>query len=105
MLYIAYGSLCKLEMQALLAGDFGFIDTGHLETVKKRIAEVERMLKSLHKIGEELYFIMPHFQDQESVYTPQFFGDKSTKNHYMIFFIPLTAWLIRMLFSIRAKRT
>ncbi len=47
MLYISYGSVCELETQILLAGDLGFIDKGELDTAKKDIAEIERMLKAL----------------------------------------------------------
>ena len=49
MLYISYGSFCELETQILLTGDLGFIENGELETVKKSIAEIERMLKALIK--------------------------------------------------------
>ncbi len=49
MLYISYGSVCELETQILLAGDLGFIEKGELGTLKKDIAEVERMLKALIK--------------------------------------------------------
>jgi len=49
MLYIAYGSVCELETQILLAGDLGFIEKGELGTAKKYIAEIERMLKALIK--------------------------------------------------------
>ncbi len=49
MLYISYGSDCELETQILLAGDLGFIEKGELGTVKKDIAEIERMLKALIK--------------------------------------------------------
>ncbi len=49
MLYISYGSVCELETQILLAGDLGFIDKGELDTAKKDIAEIERMLKALIK--------------------------------------------------------
>ena len=49
MLYISYGSVCELETQILLAGDLGFIENGELETIKKSIAEIERMLKALIK--------------------------------------------------------
>jgi four helix bundle protein len=49
MLYITYGSVCELETQILLAGDLGFIEKGELDTAKKEIAELERMLKSLIK--------------------------------------------------------
>ena len=44
MLYISYGSVCELETQILLTGDLGFIDKGELDTAKKDIAEIERML-------------------------------------------------------------
>jgi four helix bundle protein len=47
MLYISYGSVCELETQILLAGDLGFIEKGELGTIKKDIAEIERMLKAL----------------------------------------------------------
>ena len=49
MLYISYGSVCELETQILLAGDLGFIAKGELGTLKKDIAEIERMLKALIK--------------------------------------------------------
>ena len=49
MLYIAYGSVCELETQVLLAGDLGFIEKGELKPIKKDIAEIERMLKALIK--------------------------------------------------------
>jgi len=52
MLYISYGSVCELETQILLAGDLGFIDKGDLDTAKKDIAEIERMLKALIKALE-----------------------------------------------------
>ena len=49
MLYISYVSVCELETQILLTGDLGFIDKGELDTAKKDIAEIERMLKALIK--------------------------------------------------------
>ncbi len=49
MLYISYGSVCELETQLLLAGDLDLIEKGEMETIKKDIAEVERMLKALIK--------------------------------------------------------
>ena len=49
MLYISYGSVCELETQILLAGDLGFIEKGESGTIKKDIAEIERMLKALIK--------------------------------------------------------
>jgi four helix bundle protein len=53
MLYIAYGSICELETQVLLAGDLGFVDKRNLKTVKESIAEVERMLMALIKSLEK----------------------------------------------------
>jgi four helix bundle protein len=47
MLYISYGSVCELETQTLLAGELGLIEKGELGTLKKDIAESERMLKAL----------------------------------------------------------
>ena len=52
MLYIAYGSICELETQVLLAGDLGFVGTGHEESVKMNLKEVERMLMALIKALE-----------------------------------------------------
>ena len=49
MLYISYGSVCELETQILLAGDLDLIKKGELGTLKKDIAEIERMLKALIK--------------------------------------------------------
>ena len=49
MLYIAYGSVCELETQILLAGDLGLIEKSELSTIKKDIEEIERMLKALIK--------------------------------------------------------
>jgi len=46
-LYIAYGSICELETQVLLARDLGYIEPGRIETLKEGMAEVERMLKAL----------------------------------------------------------
>ena len=37
MLYIAYGSVCELETQILLAGDLDFIEKNELSTIKKDI--------------------------------------------------------------------
>ena len=50
MLYIAYGSVCELETQILLAGDLGLIDKGECGALKKDIAEIDRMLKALIKL-------------------------------------------------------
>jgi hypothetical protein len=49
MLFISYGSVCELETQILLAGDLDLIEKGELGTLKKDIAEIERMLKALIK--------------------------------------------------------
>jgi four helix bundle protein len=49
MLYIAYGSVCELETQVLLAGDLGYIGTDELDLAKQDISEIERMLKALIK--------------------------------------------------------
>ena len=49
MLYISYGSVCELETQTLLAGDLDLIKKGELGTLKKDIAEIEKMLKALIK--------------------------------------------------------
>ena len=49
MLYIAYGSVCELETQVLLAGDLDLIEQGELATLNKDIREIERMLKALIK--------------------------------------------------------
>ena len=52
MLYIAYGSICELETQVLLACDLGFINTTKGEPVKVNLKEVERMLMALIKALE-----------------------------------------------------
>jgi four helix bundle protein len=49
MLYISYGSVCELETQILLAGDLDLIEESELGTLKKDIAEIERMLRALIK--------------------------------------------------------
>jgi four helix bundle protein len=49
MLYISYGSVCELETQILLAGDLDLIEESELGILKKDIAEIERMLKTLIK--------------------------------------------------------
>ena len=48
-LYIAYGSNCELETQALLAGDLAYIKTKEQYSLLEKISEVERMLKALIK--------------------------------------------------------
>ena len=49
MLYISYGSVCELETRILLAGDLDLIEKVEMDTIKKDIADVERMLKALIK--------------------------------------------------------
>jgi four helix bundle protein len=49
MLYISYDSVCELETQILLAGDLDLIEKSELDTLKKDISEIERMLKALIK--------------------------------------------------------
>ena len=49
MLYLSYGSVCELETQILFAGDLDLIAKGVLGTLKKDIAESQRMLKALIK--------------------------------------------------------
>ena len=46
MLYIAYGSVCELESQVMLAGDLDFIVKTDLDMLMSDIQEVERMLKA-----------------------------------------------------------
>ena len=52
MLYIAYGSVCELETQILLADDLGFFSKERQPSITESIAEVERMLKALIKTLE-----------------------------------------------------
>ena len=47
--HISYGYVYELETQILLAGDLDLIAKGEWGTLKKDIAEVERMLKALIK--------------------------------------------------------
>jgi four helix bundle protein len=46
-LYLAYGSTCELETQLLLSGDLSYLSRESLSEFQAKIAEVERMLKSL----------------------------------------------------------
>jgi len=46
-LYIAYGSLCELETQLLLAGDLNYIAHEDISKLSSAVGEVERMLKAL----------------------------------------------------------
>jgi len=46
-LHIAYGSLCELETQILLAADLGLLKPEQSERAKGDIGDVERLLKAL----------------------------------------------------------
>jgi four helix bundle protein len=48
-LYIAYGSNCELETQALLSGDLAYLKNEEQISLLEKIAEIERMLKALIK--------------------------------------------------------
>ena len=48
-LYIAYGSNCELETQALLSIDLNYIDSEKQNVLLGKISEVERILKALIK--------------------------------------------------------
>lgn len=52
-LYIAYGSLCEMETQALLSHDLHYVKDKEMNKVENDIGEVERMLKALIKSLEE----------------------------------------------------
>jgi four helix bundle protein len=52
-LYIAYGSVCELETQALLSGDLNYVNKENLKALKDDTEEVERMLKALIKSLEK----------------------------------------------------
>ena len=43
----SYGSFCELETQILLAGGLDLIEKSEFGTIKKDIAEIERMLTAL----------------------------------------------------------
>ena len=47
ILYIAYGSVCELDTQILLAGDLNYIQTNRRNNLNQDISEVEIMLKAL----------------------------------------------------------
>lgn len=47
--YVAYGSICELETQVLLAVDLGYVKANEVEKIHEDIREVERMLKALIK--------------------------------------------------------
>jgi len=46
-LYIAYGSLCELETQMMLAGEFCYLKPKDLERLLQEMGDIERMLKGL----------------------------------------------------------
>ena len=46
-LYVAYGSVCELETQILIAGDLGFFGRRDNQQLTLKLREVERMLKAL----------------------------------------------------------
>ena len=48
-LHIAYGSLCELETQIMLAGDLKYLRTEKSDVFQKEIGDIERMLKALIK--------------------------------------------------------
>jgi four helix bundle protein len=47
MLYIAYGSLCELETQLMIANDLNYLKTGEHDRMQSDLSDVERMLKAL----------------------------------------------------------
>jgi four helix bundle protein len=52
-LYIAYGSVCEVETQILLARDLHYIKAADMKSLEDHVGEVERMLKALIKALEE----------------------------------------------------
>ena len=52
-LYIAYGSTCEMETQAMIAEDLGYINQNVMADIQEDIREVERMLKALIKSLED----------------------------------------------------
>jgi len=51
-LYIAYGSICELETQILLAKDLEYIHGSELNSLQQALGDVERALKGLIKYLE-----------------------------------------------------
>jgi four helix bundle protein len=47
VLHVAYGSLCELETQLLLAIDLGLAKPRQAEDIKAALGDVERLLKAL----------------------------------------------------------
>jgi four helix bundle protein len=48
-LYIAYGSVCELETQAMISGDLDYMKKEKLLELREKLGEVERMLKAMIK--------------------------------------------------------
>ncbi len=46
MPYIAYGSVCELEIQTMISGDLSYVEK---ESLGKLTGDIERMLKALIK--------------------------------------------------------
>lgn len=46
-LYIAYGSICELETQTLIAKDLAYVKVEEFQRIQGIIKDVERMLKAL----------------------------------------------------------
>ena len=55
-LYIAYGSVCELEIQTMLCGDLGYIGKERFHKLTEEIGAVERMLKALIKSLENKHW-------------------------------------------------
>jgi four helix bundle protein len=49
MPYIAYGSGCELETQAMTSGDLSYVEKESLGKLKEEIGDIEKMLKALIK--------------------------------------------------------
>lgn len=58
-LYISYGSNCELETQILISEDLGYIENSVFDGLKKRIQEIERILKALIKSLEKTFVLDP----------------------------------------------
>jgi four helix bundle protein len=52
-LYIAYGSICEVETQMLLARDLYYVKAADMKNLEEHIGEVERMLKALIRALEK----------------------------------------------------
>mgnify|MGYP001552087308 FL=1 len=53
ILYIAYGSVCEIETQILLAGDLNYIQRDKRDNLNQEISEIEIMLKALIRTLEK----------------------------------------------------